>query len=108
MSAQLSLGLRPGLYPDVVAGVLAAVLPTSAALAVAATDRVVRVDGVSRLGLLVSLARCRVRHALRARVLSWLAAEGDAAIEDRWSREVMASEHAGALLVLALRGRVSA
>lgn len=108
MGSQVSLGLRPGLYPDVVAGVLAAVLPTSTALAVVATDRVVWVDGVSRVGLLLSLVRCRARHALRARVLSWLASGGDATLEDRWSREVMESEHAAALLVLALRGRVSA
>ena len=106
--SSLSLALRPGLYPDVVALLMSTVLPGRARLAGPTGGQQVVIEGVSKRVLLMALARFRVRHTLRARALAWLAAGGDPAIEDRWSREVLHSEHAGALLALAVRTRVSA
>lgn len=106
MSAQLSVGLRPGLYPDVVSVVLTAVLARRRSRPVLVVGQSVVLEGTSRLGLLWALTRFRVSHALSIRALAWLARGGDPVLEDRWSREVLEAEHAAAVFALALR-RVS-
>ena len=103
----MNLTLWPGLYPEIASGVLAAVLPARSSLAVGLATRSLLVGGISRPALVWSLVRYRMRHALRARALSWAASGGDPMIEDQWSREVLHAEHAAALLTLALRGRVA-